>query len=116
MLLIASIQLRRKAIIAAVPLGAAQLAWLIATAVILLRTDHDAGAGGGGIRELGEAEPGEPEPGGGLSSSASRREMAGDDGEMHGDAALHAEIERDDAEIHAEIEADDAREMEVAEL
>ena len=69
MLLIASIQLRRKAIIAAVPLGAAQLAWLIATAVILLRTDHDAGAGGGGNRELGEAEPGEPEPGGGLTSS-----------------------------------------------
>ena len=69
MLLIASIQLRRKAIIAAVPLGAAQLAWLIAIAVILLRTDEDAGAGGGGNRELGEAEPAEPEPGGGLTSS-----------------------------------------------
>ena len=50
------------------PLGAAQLVWLIATAVILLRPDHDAGAGGGGNRSA-TGEPGEPEPGGGLTSS-----------------------------------------------
>jgi hypothetical protein len=62
-----------------VPLGAAQLAWLIATAAILLHPEHDAGAGGGGNRSA-TGEPGAPEPGGGLTSSGLS--------ERHGDVRL----------------------------
>ena len=67
-LLLASFQLRRKAVIAAVPLGAAQLAWLIASSAVLLRSDDvAAGADGGGNRSA-TGVPGVSEFEGGLAS------------------------------------------------
>ena len=73
-LLLASYQLRRKAVIAAVPLGAAQLAWLIVTSAVLLRSDDAAAAGadGGGNRSA-TGVPGVSEPEGGLTSDGLSR-------------------------------------------
>ena len=72
-LLLASSQLRRKAVIAAVPLGAAQLAWLIASSALLLRSDDvAAGADGGGNRSA-TGVPGVSEFEGGLTSDGLSR-------------------------------------------